>query len=200
MTFEQTTGTRAQVWHGTAKKTSGGLTKTALMMNKHGRIVSRKKHNTAKKEKRLVKAGFLTKKGQFGFIKKGTRKHRRHRSRKMRGGADGDVDMSMGSEFIEDDNNDGGNDEIVEDEIVETGGKRRRRKMRGGTGSAVGSGYLGAPLDAALSHGGRRRRGSRSRRMRGGMAYGGPLSPLAYDGQGVGTSGVDLQFVAGNAA
>ena len=86
MTFEQTTGTRAQVWHGTAKKTSGGLTKTALMMNKHGRIVSRKKHNTAKKEKRLVKAGFLTKKGQFGFIKKGTRKHRRHRSRKMRGG------------------------------------------------------------------------------------------------------------------
>jgi hypothetical protein len=36
--------------------------------------------------------------------------------------------------------------------------------------------------------------------MRGGMAYGGPLSPLAYDGKGVGTSGVDLQFVAGNAA
>jgi hypothetical protein len=29
------------------------------------------------------------------------------------------------------------------------------------------------------------------------MAYGGPLSPLAYDGQGVGTSGVNLQFVAG---
>jgi len=36
--------------------------------------------------------------------------------------------------------------------------------------------------------------------MRGGMAYGGPLSPLAYDGRGVGTSGVNLQFVAGNAA
>mgnify|MGYP003333121046 FL=1 len=76
----QNIGTRAQVWHGTAKKTSGGLTKNALMMNKHGRIVSRKKHNTAKREKRLVKAGYLTKKGQFGFIKKGSR------SRKMKGG------------------------------------------------------------------------------------------------------------------
>ena len=41
MTHQQTIGTRAQVWHGTAKKTSGGLTKAALMMNKHGRIVSR---------------------------------------------------------------------------------------------------------------------------------------------------------------
>ena len=197
MTFEQTTGTRAQVWHGTAKKTSGGLTKTALMMNKHGRIVSRKKHNTAKKEKRLVKAGFLTKKGHFGFIKKGT-KRRRHRSRKMRGGADGDMDdmddMSMGMNNMDDESS---SDE-EEMETMETMGGRRRRRMRGGTGSAVGRGYLGAPLDAALSHGGRRRKGSR--RMRGGMAYGGPLSPLAYDGQGVGTSGVDLQFVAGNAA
>jgi len=80
MTHQQTIGTRAQVWHGTAKKTSGGLTKAALMKNKHGRIVSRKKHNTAKRERRLVKAGFITKKGKFGFIKKGSR------SRKMKGG------------------------------------------------------------------------------------------------------------------
>jgi hypothetical protein len=36
--------------------------------------------------------------------------------------------------------------------------------------------------------------------MRGGMAYGGPLSPQDYSGEGVGTSGVGLQFVAGNAA
>ena len=176
MTFEQTTGTRAQVWHGTAKKTSGGLTKTALMMNKHGRIVSRKKHNTAKKEKRLVKAGFLTKKGHFGFIKKGT-KRRRHRSRKMRGGADGDMDdmddMSMGMNNMDDESS---SDEEEMETMETMGGRRRRRKMRGGSG----------------------RKGSR--RMRGGMAYGGPLSPLAYDGQGVGTSGVNLQFVAGNAA
>ena len=116
----------------------------------------------------------------------------------MRGGADGDMDdmddMSMGMNNMDDESS---SDE-EEMETMETMGGRRRRKMRGGTGSAVGRGYLGAPLDAALSHGGRRRRGSR--RMRGGMAYGGPLSPLAYDGQGVGTSGVNLQFVAGNAA
>ena len=122
MSHEQTIGSRAQVWHGTAKKTSGGLTKSALMMNKHGRIVSKRKHMTAKKEKRLVKAGFLTKKGHFGFVKHG------HSSR------------------------------------------RRGRKA--------------------------------SRKMRGGMAYGGPLAPLdyVYKGEGTGTSGVDLQFVAGNAA
>jgi hypothetical protein len=200
MTFEQTTGTRAQVWHGTAKKTSGGLTKTALMMNKHGRIVSRKKHNTAKKEKRLVKAGFLTKKGQFGFIKKGTR---RHRSRKMRGGADDE-------EVIEDEVvEDGDNGEVVEEDEYKfpfaesddmEGGRRRRRRMMGGTGRTTGAGFPNAsPMGRALS-GGRRRRGSRSRKMRGGMAYGGPISFSAYDGKGVGTSGVDLQFVAGNAA
>jgi hypothetical protein len=190
MTFEQTTGTRAQVWHGTAKKTSGGLTKSALMMNKHGRIVSRKKHNTAKKEKRLVKAGFLTKKGHFGFIKKGTRRHRhRHRSRKMRGGADDDTDdMDMDDMDMD--------DESSSDDEME-GGRRRRRHMRGGTGNAVSTGNVGSPLDRALQAGGRRRRGSR--RMRGGMAYGGPLSPLAYDGQGVGTSGANLQIIAGNA-
>ena len=82
-------GTRAQVWHGTAYKKTGGLTKNDLMKNKSGRIVSKAKHNTAKREKRLVKAGFLTKKGQFGFIKDGkSMKKRRGRkgSRKMRGG------------------------------------------------------------------------------------------------------------------
>ena len=88
-TYEMLIGTRAQVWHGTAHKTTGGLTKNDLMMNKHGRIVSKTKHNTAKKEKRLVKAGYLTKKGHFGFIKKGSRKHskRSHGSRKHRGGS-----------------------------------------------------------------------------------------------------------------
>ena len=70
MTFSQTTGSRAQVWHGTAKKTAGGLTKSHLMMNKHGRIVSRLKHKTAKKEKRLERAGFYTQKGKFGYVKK----------------------------------------------------------------------------------------------------------------------------------
>lgn len=102
----QTIGTRAQVWHGNAKKTSGGLTKSNLMQNKHGRIVSRKKHNSGKKSiKRLKKLGYVAKKGHFTLFRKG------HKSRKMRGGA----------------------------------------------------------------------------------ALGGPLSPTAYDGEGVGTSGVYLQ-------
>lgn len=79
----KTVGTRAQVWHGTALKTSGGLTKKHLMMNKHGRIVSRKKHNTAKKEKRLIKAGYITKKGKFGCIKTG-RSNKKTRSKKNR--------------------------------------------------------------------------------------------------------------------
>ena len=115
-TFEMLIGTRAQVWHGTAYKTTGGLCKSDLMQNKAGRIVSKAKHNTAKKEKRLVKAGFLTKKGHFGFIKNG----------------------------------------------------KSMKKGRKG-----------------------------SRKMRGGMY---PLSPTEYNGEGVGTSGVNLQFVAGNAA
>jgi hypothetical protein len=94
--FKKTIGTRAEVYHGTARRTSGGLTKAELMMNKHGRIVSKKKHNTAKREMRLVKYGFLTKKGKFGYIKGKSKKHssrssksrksRRGRSRKMRGG------------------------------------------------------------------------------------------------------------------
>lgn len=96
--FKKTIGTRAEVYHGTARRTSGGLTKAELMMNKHGRIVSKKKHNTAKREMRLVKYGFITKKGHFGHIKGKSKKHssrssksksrirRRGRSRKMRGG------------------------------------------------------------------------------------------------------------------
>lgn len=140
----QTIGTRAQVWHGTAKKTSGGLTKTNLMKNKHGRIVSRRKHASGKKTiKNLRKLGYVAKKGQFKLFHKG------HKS----------------------------------------------RKMRGGVGSPMGSGeQLGSPLDRALvASGGRRRK------MRGGMPYGGPLSPHTYDGAGVGTSGVALQMIAGNA-
>ena len=69
-------GSRAQVWHGTAYKTKGDLKKDNLMMNKHGRVVSKKKHATAKKEKRLEKAGFFTKKGKFGYVKKTGKKSR----------------------------------------------------------------------------------------------------------------------------
>lgn len=81
----QTIGSRRQVMNGTAKKTSGGLTKSHLMMS-HGRIVSRAKHFTAKKEMRLVKYGYGTQKGKFGAVKLGTKKHRKGH-KKMRGGS-----------------------------------------------------------------------------------------------------------------
>ena len=66
----KTVGSRAEVWHGNAKHTSGGLTKKDLIQNKHQRIVSRKKHTTAKKEKRLAKAGYIPKKGKFVIMRK----------------------------------------------------------------------------------------------------------------------------------
>lgn len=64
-------GTKAQVWHGKAKHTSGGLTRKDLMKTKKGRIVSRKKHAAGKKAlKRLTKAGYKAKKGTFKLFKK----------------------------------------------------------------------------------------------------------------------------------
>jgi hypothetical protein len=64
-------GTKAMVFHGTAKHTSGGLTKKDLMKTKKGRIVSRKKHALGKKSlKNLIKAGFKAKKGTFKLFKR----------------------------------------------------------------------------------------------------------------------------------
>ena len=166
MTFEQNIGTRAQVWHGTAKKTSGGLTKTQLMMNKHGRIVSRKKHSTAKRENRLVKAGFLTKKGHFGFIKKG--------SRKMRGGTGMPTGTGMPS-----------NPQVA--------------AMNGPNTSNFAASPAtitkGLQPTTATKTGGRRR--SRRSIRGGGNGLNYALSPSPFDGKGVGTSGVAVQFAAG---
>ena len=75
--YEMLIGTRAQVWHGTAHKTAGGLKKSDLFQNKAGRIVSKSKHFTAKKERRLVRAGYGTKKGKFGYVKLGKTRSRR---------------------------------------------------------------------------------------------------------------------------
>jgi len=80
--FDVLEGSRAQVWHGNAYKTAGGLTKKDLVKNKHGRIVSKAKHVTAKKEKRLEKHGYTAKKGKFGAVKiekKTARKSRKSR-------------------------------------------------------------------------------------------------------------------------
>ena len=45
----QRVGSRAKVMHGGAEKTVGGLTKDDLMYNKAGRIVSKKKHHTMRR-------------------------------------------------------------------------------------------------------------------------------------------------------
>jgi len=71
--YPELIGSRAQVWHKTAYKTPGGLTRSGLLMNKKGEIVSAKKHKTAKREKRLEKAGYKVKKGSFKLF---TRKNR----------------------------------------------------------------------------------------------------------------------------
>ena len=63
-----TVGTRAQVWHGTADRTSGGLKKSDLVM-KNGRIKSKRASRSAKKNQNLKKAGWTFKKGDFGAVK-----------------------------------------------------------------------------------------------------------------------------------
>jgi len=62
-------GSRAEVYHGTAEKTSGGLSKKDLKKNKHGRIVSLKKSRTSKDPSKnpLLKLGLQQKKGSNNF-------------------------------------------------------------------------------------------------------------------------------------
>jgi hypothetical protein len=81
--YEKLIGSRAQVWHGTAYKTKGDLRKEDLMMTKRGKIVSKRKHFTAKKEKRLEKHGYFTQKGKFGYVKKTPKKHRTKKNKRV---------------------------------------------------------------------------------------------------------------------
>lgn len=68
-------GTKAMVYHGTAKHTSGGLHKKDLMKTKKGRIISRKKHAAGQKAiKKLRKLGYVAKKGQFKLFTKKSKK------------------------------------------------------------------------------------------------------------------------------
>ena len=94
--FKNLVGTRAEVMHGTAFKTSYGktkseggdaLTKANLKYNKQGRIVSVAK--SSKKGKLLAqlrKAGYTTKKGKFGAVKIGSRTRKKRKTRKGRKG------------------------------------------------------------------------------------------------------------------
>ena len=206
-----TVGTRAQVWHGTSKKTSGGLTKSDLMMNKSGRIVSKSKHFSAKKENRLLKNGYGTQKGKFGFVKIGSKKNRKG-SKKMRGGV---ILGGMAHIDGQDITNYGNSSTNVQLAAGMAGGRRRRsRRMRGGSGMAplsshgnanwAGDGTAGQGITvgnagsasiqllAGMAGGKRRRRG-----MAGGAAQ------IAAMRGGTGNRGGDLgstslQLYAGN--
>jgi len=187
MTFDKINGSRAEVWHGTAKKTSGGLTKNALMMNKHGRIVSRKKHASGKKSiKRLEKLGYKAKKGHFTLFHKG-----RKGTRKMRGGTGAPTEMGMQGTPV-------GN-AMSGTAMPMPGGMKKG--MMGGNGMMMKKGMMGG-YDKMGMMGGYDKMGMMGgkkysrKHMKGGMVYGGPLSPHSYNGQGVGTSGAALQIMA----
>jgi hypothetical protein len=78
-------GSKAEVFHGTAKHTSGGLKKKDLMKH-HGRIISRKKHAAGKKAiKHLFAAGYKPKKGTFKLMRKSmAHSSKRHSKRSKR--------------------------------------------------------------------------------------------------------------------
>ena len=106
-TFELLIGTRAQVWHETAYKTSGGLRKMDLVQNDKGRIVSKSKYLTAKKENRLLKHGYGTQKGKFGAIRVDVKSRK---NKKMSGGIN-----------------------IMGGPTVLLGGKKQKSQKRGGS-------------------------------------------------------------------
>ena len=179
----QTIGSRRQVWNGTAKKTPGGLHKSDLIMNKHRRIVSRKKSISSKKHNRLLEYGYGTEKGHFGFVKTGSKKRGRKgkRGRKMRGGMHYGLNPADVNGSYMMDNVNAQSSFSPENRVLQAGGRSRSRSV----GMAGGSGY-GIQLDSPGSAnwngdnlvGGRRRRHrSRSRKMRGGTYNRSHLNP-----------------------
>ena len=77
-------GSKAQVYHGTARQTPGGLKKGDLLFKK-GRIISRRKSAAGKKAiKHLFALGFKPKKGQFTLMRKSMAKRSSKRSGKSK--------------------------------------------------------------------------------------------------------------------
>lgn len=81
--YTVTEGSRAEVFHGTAKHTAGGLTKGDLVQDKYGGIKSKAAVAAAKKRmkeeggKAMVKVFKPAKKGDFKLApKKGTKKYK----------------------------------------------------------------------------------------------------------------------------
>lgn len=141
--FEMLVGSRAQVMHKTAYKTTGGLTYSDLVQNKHGRIVSASKHRNGKNKNKnnLLLNGYTAKKGRFGYVKVG-----RH-SRKHRGGTgapEGQAAAPSVSGNFEGVNNStlANNAALVGGRRSRRGGRRSRRSRRGGALLVGGSGGM----------------------------------------------------------
>jgi len=73
--FQMKVGSKAQVFHGTAERTVGGLRKADLMQTNAGRIVSKKQHEAGLKAINRLKAqGYVAKKGEFKLFTKKSKK------------------------------------------------------------------------------------------------------------------------------
>lgn len=186
---QRTVGSRAEVWHGSAKKTSGGLTKSHLMQNKNGRIVSRKKHHTAKKDNRLVKAGYGTRKGHFGYVMKDGKTSRKRGKKGYKGGMNHNGSMGVGSNSQ---SAGGMNGPMSNHNSNRNSGLSQPQKMMIHHNNSSGNSKMG-PM--GNQKGGRKRK---SKKQRGGMYS---LNPSSYSGKGEGLhdSSLGVQFAAGNA-
>jgi hypothetical protein len=130
------------------------------MKNKSGRIVSRKKRFSAKRENRHVKAGYKTKKGHFGFVKTGSKSRRHSKGKKMRGGMAHNLDNADSADHSGNGNNIAGagitdfgsSSTGVQMRAGMAGGKRRKHHMVGGTSKGMMGRVEGSPLDATLTH------------------------------------------------
>ena len=91
-------GSRAEVFHGKAIKTSGCLTKKAFIKNKHGRIVSLKKVKSAryKKTNPLLKLGLQQPKGttEFGPSNKNKSNKNKNKSNKNKNKSNKNISKS----------------------------------------------------------------------------------------------------------
>jgi hypothetical protein len=87
--FKLRIGSKRQVYNGSAVRTAGGLTRKDLLKNKHGRIVSRRRHMLGRSRGLAVlkKHGLVLRKGQVpNAFKKSRRSRSRSTRRKHRGG------------------------------------------------------------------------------------------------------------------
>lgn len=172
--YKLLTGSRAQVWHGTAYKTTGGLLKEDLVKNKHGEIVSKKKHEQEKKDSNLVKHGYGHKTdGTFGYekikgvsgvtVRKSRRKDSTRKSKK-------DTAEQTGGYHVEDNTLPG-----LATTAAQFGGKRKkhRRTLKGGNSSWSPDNLYGGRRRKSIHR--HRSRGHASSSLAGGYSATSPL-------------------------